>query len=356
MVSRIGLLSKIPSLASAGKQTVQRYAASRGTRAVAKVGTVGITGAAAYNVLDVRGDAQTSAEAINAARNASALGIPTFQQRRENNEFLGNVRPEYKIHFFSEFLGIDEAPIRVSAYLPENITLSNSSRYNAPFSESVFGSDLTGNVLRSFGNTGIIQEMTFKVWESSDALHFSIPVQFVADDEYENNRGSMKDIRVPILNLMKLNSPSKVPGSTFLKPPGPSLRYKKSTDRIGRELPNEQLSDQGRPITDTETIDSGLERQRSAFSFITNPGSIVDTIKDNLEFDKRTSVYIGDWLTLDNIIIENVSQVYDMVLGPDRRPLRASVTIDFSTAFTPTIQDLNAYFNYSEANLPPDAV
>lgn len=341
----LGLITKAPQL---WRTTTTMLGLGKGTRAAAAVGAtakVGATGAVGMHVLDVQATSGKSDAALQALNNSSALGIPTFEQQSQNFEMTS--RPEYKIHFMSEFLGIDDSPIRVSAYLPESITVDVSSSYRAPFDESIFGSNLTGNLAKTFGNTGIVQEMTFKVWENSNGLTFNIPIQFIADDEYEGQ--GITDINIPILNLKKLCAPSKIPGSTFLRPPGPSIKFKSGTDRIGREIPNELSTDQG--SQDTNSLISSVT---SVFSYL-NPGRLVDMVTENLTFDKRTSVYIGDFLTLDNVVIESVSNTYDMVLGPNRKPLRASVNVTFSTAFTPTIQDLNAFYNYSIANIPRDA-
>lgn len=341
----LGILFKVPQMWKTAKTA---FGVVKGARATAVVGAtvkVGATTAMGAHVMDVQATSGKSNAVLDSLTSSSALGIKSFSQQSRNFEITS--RPEYKIHFMSEFLGIDGTPIRVSAYLPETISSDISSSYRAPFDESIFGGNLTGNIAKALGNTGIVQEMTFKIWENSNGLTFNIPIQFVADDEYEGQQ--LTDINIPILNLKKLCVPSKVPGSTFLRPPGPSIKFKSGTDRIGREIPNELSTDQG-----SQDTDSIVRTLTSAFSYL-SPGRLVDSVANNLTFDKRTSVYIGEFLTLDNVVIESVSETYDMVLGPDRKPLRASVNVTFSTAFTPTIQDINSYYNYSIANIPNNA-
>lgn len=277
-------------------------------------------------------------------------------------------RPEYKIHVISQVKDQNGKPIRVSAFLPENISVDYSSDYKAPFDQSVFGDNLVGNLARAFGNSGIVQEMTFKVWENSRGLSFDIPLVFVADDEYSANSEENSDIILQILKLNRLCAPYRVKGSKFLQPPGPNLKFSGSSfsdafsQSYEQNLNNEITTDEGltaydigkfaaNPLLGVLNEGFGLDKRVNAAS-----SALASSLSELIKLENVTSVYIGDFLFLDSVNVESVSQQYDMILGVDHRPMRCMVNFRFTTSMVPTIEDLYRYFGKSSRNIPKEAL
>lgn len=299
----------------------------------------------------------TQVQPNNSARpvapNTPSFGIPTFSQLKGSGKLGAGKRPEYKIHVISQVRDADNQPIRVSAYLPENISLDFGSTYTTPFNQSVLGDNLFGNVARAFGNSGIVQEMTFKVWESSNGLTFDIPLVFVADDEYNGDSAENSDIMIPILKLSRLCATSKVPGSTFLKPPGANLRFTNNSF-------SEDFSRQFNEIT----TNNGIDGETGTINLWDNVSLYAGATKDAFDAaiagqvaqENVTSVYLGNFLFLDSVQCEAISQNYTMKLGVDGKPMECAVSFRFSTTMIPTIEDLYRYFGKSANNVPVKSV
>ena len=130
--------------------------------------------------------------------------------------------------------------------------------------------NLVTNVFRVFGNTAIVQEMTFKIWDGSRGLSFELPLTFIADDEFNGEGEEFSDILIPILKLTRLCAPSKQQKSKFLKPPGPRVALNsvgnKTTGAFSKAF-NEVSSS------------SGLDAFGAAFGSLPN---VLSEVKDDL--------------------------------------------------------------------------
>jgi hypothetical protein len=288
--------------------------------------------------------------------------VQSTAKRRDVKQLGAGRMPEYKVHVISQVKDSDGKPIRVSAYLPETISVDYSSDYRTPFNQSVLGDNLFGNVLRAFGNSGIVQEMTYMVWDTSRGLTFDLPLVFVADDEFEEDSAENSDIMTPILKLNRLCAPSKVKDSKFLKPPGSSLKFTGASfsDSFAQTF-NEATTDKGVDNDESTDYSKYFVPGFGVASLISDYGSaatdaLATSISGQVALENVTSVYLGNFIYLDSVECEAVSQQYDVVLGPDGKPMRATVNFRFTTSMVPTIEDLYRYFHKSINNVPSNAV
>lgn len=280
----------------------------------------------------------------------------SFAKLRDSKQLGAGLRPEYKMHVISQVKDSDGTPIRVSAYLPETISVDYNSDYTTPFNQSVLGDNLFGNVLKAFGNSGIVQEMTYMVWNSSRGLTFQIPLVFIADDEFNEDGAENSDIMTPILKLTRLCAPSKVKDSKFLKPPGSNLKFTGASfsDSFANSF-NEATTDKG--VENDGNYSRYFIPGAGISSLISDYGSsaasaLAESISGQVALENVTSVYLGNFMALDSVECEAVSQQYDMVLGVDGKPIRATVNFTFTTSMVPTIEDLYRFFGKSIKNVP----
>ena len=72
---------------------------------------------------------------------------------------------------------------------------------------------------------------------------------------------------------------------------------------------------------------------------------IVRTIGAASSIRNTISVRIGRFLRFNNVIIKNVSQVYDTMFDYQGLPIRAAVTVNFETFFTPLADDIDTIYS-----------
>lgn len=256
-------------------------------------------------------------------------------------------KPYYKLYIISERKDAGEEPLMLTAYMPESVAFDYSSSYRAPFDRSVFGDDkLFSTGARTFGYTGVLQSMTYKVWESSNGVQMSIPLYFFADDLFEAGMET-PDVRIPVLQLMKLVAPQKIQGTLFLKPPGPTAMIDLDAGGEGvRRAANQISSDMGSAYSESEGVVDMFKRMASAIA--STPAAIHEGMSEFVKLDSNLTFQFGSLFSLDNVIVENVSPQFDIVPNIDATPSRVMVNVTISTVMTPTLQDFIRYFGFVE--------
>lgn len=185
----------------------------------------------------------------------------------------------------------------ISTSLDETFALSMGSQWDAPFANVM--SDAANNMQQGGGKTGAaigaarltgtalgIPERTrvssAQVWQTSDPMTFSIPFTFVAIKD------PVVEVRNKVRDLLKLTAPSDY--GPMLRAPGPSL-----VDQFG---------------------------------------------------GRHVSLHIGNFLLLDNCIIERVDAQFDSIFGQAGIPLKAKVNVSVTSFFTCfTTTDIDHMFN-----------
>ncbi len=281
--------------------------------------------------------------------------------KAQASSFASQPSSPYQINIVSVTKDPSKPITSITAFLPEEISLDINANYTAPFGEGAF--DLSGGttnkVIRALGVSGITQEASVKIWESTDGVNLSIPLTFIAG-EFINGR-EQKNILEPIMDLMSLCTPSKQDGNFFLTPPGPIIAADFSNTLTGvaaainiisgKNLDGTATSAQA--AATTETVDvvqkvEGYDLSTAISDAIEAKKRIADARRaaasSVLSFDPQISVWIGDFLYFDNVVINGVSQNYKMILDDFGRPMQAVVQVTFTTMLSPTIEDLRKIF------------
>jgi hypothetical protein len=139
---------------------------------------------------------------------------------------------------------------------------------------------------------------TAKVWMGSDVLKFALPLRFIA------RRDSAKEVINPIKTVMKMALPRMEGGGWVLTPPGPSLAG---------------------DLTDAFT------------SVVTNiaRGGSANTAGD------RITLYIGNYLRIKDIFIENIQVTFRGILNQAGDPMESSCLLTCNTMYAPTASDVD---------------
>lgn len=281
---------------------------------------------------------------------------------------------QYQLQIVSASTSPDKPVISVAAFLPENISLDVSANYTPLMGEGLIGGgNMAEKALKLGGVSGVTQEMSLKLWESTDGVVIQLPLIFVAGETIGGRVTT--SVMDSILDLMSLVAPYK--DRAFLTPPGPTLttdwnRIRNvaaatanvaSTVAINAATGVLDAATGGTATAAVNQVAQAASGDSSLQVFDTNQ---VDAVKKSLDaageafqdlivFDKKIAVYLGDFMYFDNVVIKSVSPVFDTIMGPPMpptnksEPLRAAVTVTFETMFTPTIQDLKRMF-YRDVN------
>lgn len=60
--------------------------------------------------------------------------------------------------------------------------------------------------------------------------------------------------------------------------------------------------------------------------------------------DGNISLYIGNFIFVPSVVITDVSPAFNVVLGPDQNPIRATVNVSFKMFYIPTQSDIDVMF------------
>lgn len=224
--------------------------------------------------------------------------------------------------------------VSVLAYLPERVNVSIGSEYQTPFANLTpagLGEGLGAGVLTGvFGIAGLNQAMTMRVWQSSTGMTVSLPLVFVSDTDPRENFQN-------IMNLYKLNVPQAPNGKLGqLLPPGPNFdgweKLKKISGAAGREVAS--LVTGG---------DNNFTKE------------IGDILGEGLKGE--ISVAIGQYLFFDSVTFDSVDVDFESILAGGEfggRPWKAEVTVQFTTLFNPSLEDLYKMFRMDNPNAKAD--
>lgn len=236
-----------------------------------------------------------------ASVNPNSARRPTAQQAGAAHQAASGVHPNYQVIINVEgdpaVMGNSEFPI--VANLPERYHIDFSSTWSSPFAKNYIqgaasavlgplGGGVVDLVSKATGISTKLKSESVQVWETSSPLSFSIDLIFVA------RTNSEKDIRAKHLALLKLAAPSEVAGmgGQVLRQPGPVI------------------------------LNSGLA-----------PGT------------RKISMGIGNYIFLDNIVVNSVSSDVSTLCDKDGIPQHMVINIGVSSFFACfTTQDLDKAF------------
>ena len=236
--------------------------------------------------------------------------------------------------------------------------------------------------LRVAGIVPITRYQMVKVW--SGVADFSITMTFalVAENSYED------DILTPLLNLMKMQAPSQPSDSPFIRPPGPRLLPRNGVSSISAltttvasagtkalvftaidsvqaavGVTANLTATAGKELLGAVGISSvpGIDNSINATSGFTSKqfseltenlkqasGDIQGVIDKEFKIENGISIEIGNFMRFDSVYIESVSPAFNIVLGPNGKPMRCNVEITFSPHITPMLEDYEYIFHKTE--------
>lgn len=197
--------------------------------------------------------------------------------------------------------------LTIKARIPEQITLSVQSHWEAALGSAVEGiQGLPGistgfGIARTAGYLGaqMFMAQTIQSWSGTDPLSFTIPMIFDAHTD------AYQDVWLPVHKLAQMCSPGLIDGNWRLVPPGPNGIREAFGGEGGR----------------TE-------------------GSNWDQLGgENIQLE------IGRHLKLPSVILISADPVFDSKFTEEGYPISAEVNLTIQTPFVPTKQFLEDIFN-----------
>jgi hypothetical protein len=183
----------------------------------------------------------------------------------------------------------------ITAFVPETFQFAVTSQFGQPFGQGLMNS-AAGNAAKVGLSTALTsQVMTAQVWEGSQPIEITLELEFAAESD------PIKEIREPIMHLLEMTMPSSDGVGGLLKPPGP-----KYLDLINWQA---------------------FEAKKGAG-----------------QADKQIDVFIGKFLSFDNVVIESVNATFQSMMHESGIPLRATVAVTFKTFFVPIKEDIANIF------------
>ena len=260
----------------------------------------------------------------------------------------------------------------IRAWMPENFSYSVTSEYDAPF-QKIVNNDLVENLASMFGQKLVTPAMTAQLWQGSTHPEFSIELTF------ETESDPLKDVREPILKLLRLATP-KLNEMQLLESPGPQLDTTQLTNiattttatlasglaNIGRnggsilqslgligDATNAAISDalgkidpkaQGSLGKTTNTEDSATNVAHNSNTDNTVVNDMVGR-GGRSQVKNQIAISIGRYIYFPSVVITNVECefLHQIELGTGF-PMSATVTVGFKPMFIPTQSDLNTMF------------
>lgn len=270
--------------------------------------------------------------------------------------------PNYKV-----FIHCGDQNIMITADIPEQFSFDIAATYEAPFSagfNNLINQNL-GSALRVGGLSLTNQAMTAQIWQGTTDVQFTIPLVFQAESD------PVRDVIVPIRNLLKLTMPREEEEGGLLESPGPrwdpeKIKQVLSDPTIRSDLTNswgsiksstggviDSLRNSGGDVTEIlQSVAGGItpvKQSANAASKVLSR-AIVAAIKN------RISLMIGQYLYFESVVITDVSQTASsQPVYPSGVFQRSEVNVTFRTFTTPTQRDIEHIYpalqGYSEDSL-----
>lgn len=236
----------------------------------------------------------------------------------------------------------------VTAPLPETTAFDSSSEYAPPFAQGVFNDGAIAQTLSSLGMRVTTQAMTAQLWQGSSESEIMLELDFQTETDPD------KDVRQPILTLLKLATASVDAATGLLKSPGPRI----SLEDVGRIVSNagEQLLNSGKQVLGAAGSVSGSINTNKGLNGPTANLNSNNKANGQLPVENglggsqywksivrnQISVQIGLYSFFDSVVILNTQVTYsnqiDALTG---LPLHAKVSVRFKPLFLVTQDDLD---------------
>lgn len=258
--------------------------------------------------------------------------------------------------------------ITVKCHMPSEISLDTTAQYNTPFADLIQANPIETAVMSAAGYFPLTQAMTTQFWSGSAPIQLTLPLTIIAwasSDEITRNVLLLKSLQMP-----RTNGKTKT-----LIPPGPRiepspqfwdgaskllstgfgavkdvLNFASNTaenvvevgaNKVADVTSGKQTATDALKQGGTEIAKDTMEQAKSTLEQLkTRIGDVHTAVETMFDVTGKISIAIGEFLYFDDMLIEHVSDAYDIVLGPDGRPQQCQVTIQAVTRMTPSYEDL----------------
>ena len=254
----------------------------------------------------------------------------------------------YKVYISSHD---PQNPIFVEAWLPETVGLDISAQYDAPYAQGLTNAvPQLGKLANFLGLSLTTQALTMQVWQGGSVINITLPMVFQAE------KSGAFDVMKPIKDLLKLTMPKELTAGGLLTAPGPRVNPNRLAQNGGpaiSQAASALVSGAGNTLINglqaivpgtgvsfgqgfANTLNSAANTASSTLSPLSN--ALINSIENNI------SLHIGNFLYISSVVITDVSPTYDVQIGPDGNPQRATVNVGIRTFFLPTDRDIEDMF------------
>lgn len=253
------------------------------------------------------------------------------------------------------FKGLGRDPMVVVGQIAEDFTIDQDVRWDTPWGAGLIGDAGIANLLALTGTRLVSQVMTLQVWQGAGN-----DIDFTVSFELRAWSSTLNDVMIPLQYLLAMSMPSRSDNG-FLRSPGPILDTE-SFAKMGQGIPkavSRVSSAAGEAFKEiagaasSAVTGSMSDGATSALSVVSGNSPAMknlsktigeelpsaDSVSKNMK--NKISISIGDWFTLENIVVVKVSHTLkpQMIAG-DGGLMSANVTVVFRPMFALTANDI----------------
>lgn len=242
----------------------------------------------------------------------------------------------------------------VQAPLPETLAYDTASEYATPFAQGLLSQGGLAQALSAAGTRITTQAMTAQLWQGATENDIGLELDFQTYDDPD------KDVRQPVLTLLKMAAASIDEATGLLQSPGPRISLEDTGRILGHAA--SQLGNSVKQGLNAGAAAAGIEGRL-------NTTRVMNAQTDNLNSNQKAntspavenglggaaywkrlvrnqiSIQIGRYALFDSVVILNVQETKSHQI--DARtglPLHSRVSIRFRPLFLVTQQDLEQIF------------
>lgn len=262
--------------------------------------------------------------------------------------------------------------ISVEAPIPETFAMDLGSTYEQALPQGFSGNSAINLTAKLFGARLSVQALSAQLWSGNNEMDLSIDLEFHTESD------PVADVRTPILNLMKLTTPT-VNSYGVLASPGPSLDFSAIANALGYgagqgvNIASSVANAAKNPSSITNAIGSFVSKAYSSakqgYQAATGGASLIDPNQQTTDgsnnvqqaltqnpslgsaaywktqIKNQISIRIGNYLYFDSIVITRVSNTFmsnfDAQTG---LPHNVRVQVQFKPLFMIVASDLDQIF------------
>lgn len=275
-----------------------------------------------------------------------------------------NLNPAYEVLIQSVNTRDPKNAVIVRAPMPREFMFDTSSAYEAPFTRGLTGNSMIDSVVKLAGNFRLVNQVaSMQVWQGSQETELGMELEFHAIQD------PFQEVRKPVVDLMKLVTPSTVGGTMWgaLRSPGPKLdSLFKEAAAAGLDVMSEatgfdigslfgmpresgdipeaakvrtsNASDPTQTFTQASDTPAQAQEAQNTSTFGTRE-SVLQKIDDQI------SIRVGNIAFFDSCVITHVQKTYEALIDEQfGEPLYARVAIRFKPLFMIIQSDLDRIF------------